>query len=66
MKKIFLSLVFVSVFIAANAQSKETSKSIKKEPVAVQTEVKTVDATIDFESKVNKGTTFKITFPTLD
>jgi len=52
MKKIFLSLVFVSGLIAANAQSKETPKSIKKEPVAVQTEVKTVDATIDFESKV--------------
>ncbi len=56
MKKIFLSLVLVFGFIAANAQSKEASKPMKKahehDHVASQTDVKTVDATIDFESKV--------------
>lgn len=49
MKKIFLSLVLVSVFCTAHAQRIEDTKVTKKE---VAEEKKIADATIDFESKV--------------
>ena len=49
MKKILLSLAFLSIVIGVNAQRIESNQPVQKE---IEKEKKTVDATIDFESKV--------------
>ena len=51
MKKIILSVVFVTGFLVANAQRVEDSKNPVQEEVKNQ-EKKLANATIDFESKV--------------